>query len=181
MNRSHSSAASGVFLVAPGGRMGAAATALAELCQLRLLPAWEGDLLDRNPSFQALTAEPPGWIQPLALDPGQTLSGFDCWAEALGAWRIPSCLVCSEADRAAGLARSHWALLRHYRVPLLGLIQVGGDWRPAERRAEGLPWLGHLPTSSGDQEALAELRLRFIAASGAAAAAPPAPASKPSH
>ena len=168
---------SGVFLVAPAGRIGSAAAQLAQLCQWRLLPDWPGDLADCNPSFQALTAEAPGWLQPLALDPGRTISGWECWAEALGAWRIPTCLVCSDADRAAGLARSHWALLRHYRVPLLGLIQAGGHWSPADRRAEGLPWLGHL----GDQEASAELRLRLIAASGAAAAAPPAPASMPSH
>ena len=139
---------SGVFLVAPGGRIGSAAAQLAQLCEWRLLPDWPGDLADCDRAFHALTAESPGWLQPLALDPGQTVSGWDCWAEALGAWRIPTCLVCSDADRAAGLARSHWALLRHYRVPLLGLIQAGGHWSPADRRLEGLPWLGHL----GDQE-----------------------------
>ena len=168
---------SGVFLVAPAGRIGTAAAELAQLCQWRLLPDWQSDLADCNRSLEALMAEPPGWLQPLALDPGQSVSGWDCWAEALGAWRIPTCLVCSDTDRAAGFARSHWALLRHYRVPLLGMIQLGGDWSPADRRSEGLPWLGQL----GDQEASAQLRLRFIAASGAAVAAPPAPASRPSH
>lgn len=168
---------SGVFLVAPAGRIGTAAAELAQLCQWRLLPDWQSDLADCNRSLEALMAEPQGWLQPLALDPGQSVSGWDCWAEALGAWRIPTCLVCSDTDRAAGFARSHWALLRHYRVPLLGMIQLGGDWSPADRRSEGLPWLGQL----GDQEASAELRLRLIAASGAAVAAPPAPASRPSH
>ena len=177
MNCPEFSVSSGVFLVAPAGRIGTAAAQLAQLCQWRLLSDWQGDLADSNRAFQALTAESPGWLQPLALDPGQTVSGWECWAEALGAWRIPTCLLCSDTDRAAGLARSHWALLRHYRVPLLGLIQAGGDWSPADRRTEGLPWLGQL----GDQEASAELRLRLIAASGAAAAAPPAPASVPSH
>ena len=168
---------SGVFLVAPAGRIGTAAADLAQLCQWRLLPDWQSDLADCNRSLEALMAEPPGWLQPLALDPGQSVSGWDCWAEALGAWRIPTCLVCSETDRAAGFARSHWALLRHYRVPLLGMIQLGGDWSPADRRSEGLPWLGQL----GDQEASAELRLRLIAASGAVVADPLAPASMPSH
>ena len=154
--------------------MGTSASALADLMGWRLMPAWHSD---PQASLLALSAEAPGWLQPLDIDPAQPMGAVECWAELLGAWRLPTCLLCSEVDRAAGLARSHWALLRHYRVPLLGLIQTGGDWSPADRRAEGLPWLGHL----GDQEASAELRLRLIAASGAAAAAPPAPASMPSH
>ncbi|MGA0160820.1 MAG: hypothetical protein ACO3JW_03085 [Vulcanococcus sp.] len=178
MNRSNSSAASGVCLVAPGGRMGTSASALADLTGWRLMPAWHSD---PQASLQALSAEAPGWLQPLVIDPAQPLGGVECWAETLGAWRLPTCLLCSEADRAAGLARSHWALLRHYRVPLVGMIQWGGDWRPAERRAEGLPWLGHLPPSPADPDALAELRLRLITASAVAAAAPPAPASMPLH
>lgn len=178
MNRLNSSAVSGVCLVAPGGRLGGSASALADLTGWRLMPAWEGD---PQASLQALSAETPGWLQPLAIDPAQPLGAVECWAELLGAWRQPTCLLCSEEDRAAGLARSHWALLRHYRVPLVGMIQWGGDWRPAERRAEGLPWLGHLPSAPAAPDALAELRQCLITASAVAAAAPPAPASMPSH
>ena len=119
--------------------MGTTASALADITGWRMMPAWDSDQRDPQASLLALSAAAPGWLQPLAIDPAQPLGAVECWAELLGAWRLPTCLLCSGADRAAGLARSHWALLRHYRVPLVGMIQWGGDWRPAERRAEGLP------------------------------------------
>lgn len=45
---------------------------------------------------------------------------------------------------ATGLPAAGTALLRQWRVPLLGLIQWGGRWDPEARRHDGLPWLGAL-------------------------------------
>ena len=61
---------------------------------------------------------------------------------------------------ATGLPAAGTALLERWRVPLLGLLQLGGAWEPLERRRDGLPWLGWLPPAPPeDPEALAALQL----------------------
>ena len=64
--------------------MGTSASALADLTGWRLMPAWHSD---PQVSLQALSAEAPGWLQPLDIDPAQPLGAVECWAELLGAWR----------------------------------------------------------------------------------------------
>lgn len=85
---------------------------------------------------------------PLALlpvDPGQWIAGQGTWAEALGAWRQPVLAVIPADGHRTGMAASAVALMRQERVPLVGLIQLGGEWSPSERRRDGLPWLGAWP------------------------------------
>ncbi|KEF41804.1 MAG: hypothetical protein ER33_09650 [Cyanobium sp. CACIAM 14] len=89
----------------------------------------------------------PGWLAALPLDPGVPLARGGRWVEALGAWRQACLLVVSEEQMATGLPAAGAALLEKDRVPLAGLLQVGGDWRPLERRRDGLAWLGWLPHS----------------------------------
>jgi hypothetical protein len=36
------------------------------------------------------------------------------------------------------------SLLKNWQVPLVGLVQWGEPWASAERRRDGLPWLGAL-------------------------------------
>ena len=43
-----------------------------------------------------------------------------------------------------GAVPAFYALCEQHRVPLLGLVQMGGIWNPVERRRDGLPWLGWL-------------------------------------
>ena len=57
---------------------------------------------------------------------------------------------------ATGLPAAGAALLEHWRVPLAGLVQVGGDWQPALRRRDGLPWLGWLPETGVESGEAAE-------------------------
>ncbi|MEA5417476.1 hypothetical protein VB757_20390, partial [Synechococcus sp. BA-132 BA5] len=57
---------------------------------------------------------------------------------------------------ATGLPAAGAALLERWRVPLVGLVQVGGDWQPLQRRRDGLAWLGWLPDAdeeNGEAEA----------------------------
>lgn len=85
------------------------------------------------------------WLAPLGVDVGLALPEGGTWAEALGAWRQPTLLVIAGPQLSCGLAAAGTALLRQWRVPLLGLVQWGGAWDPGARRADGLPWLGWLP------------------------------------
>ncbi len=94
--------------------------------------------------LQRLQASPEGWLASLPLDPGRPLDAGGTWAEALGAWRQPALLVIAEGQLPSGAAASTVALLHHWRVPLLGLVQWGGPWSPDQRRRDGLPWLGAL-------------------------------------
>lgn len=84
----------------------------------------------------------PAWLAGLPLDPGLALADGGSWVEALGAWCQPTALVLAGDQLATGSPAAFTALLRQWKVPLLGLIQWGGRWDPAARRRDGLPWLG---------------------------------------
>jgi hypothetical protein len=163
-------------------------TELLQLLQLQLLPALADQSVDPVQALGALQSRPEGWLLPLALDPGAWLGRPLCWAEALGAWRQPCLLLVAGAAAGAGPDRATAALLRSHGVPLLGLVQWGGDWRPQERSVDGLPWLGWLPGAADSApanadlavEARLELRRRCWArwqqlSSAMAASAPPDP------
>jgi hypothetical protein len=108
---------------------------------------------DPDAGLAALTAEAAGpWLAALPLDPGLPLERGGSWAEALGAWRQPCLLVVRGEQLDTGLPAAGAALLERWRVPLAGLVQVGGDWQPSERRRDGLPWLGWLPESGDGRE-----------------------------
>lgn len=89
----------------------------------------------------------------LPLDPGCWQAGCGTWAEALGAWRQPTLALIPAPQLASGQAAALTALLRQERVPLLGLLQMQGQWQAEERRADGLPWLGHWPAEPDAAEA----------------------------
>jgi hypothetical protein len=102
------------------------------------------------PQLLAAASEQPGpWLWPLAGDPGAFLGDQGCWAEALGAWRQPTLLLIPAAAASSGPAAAYHALLERQGVPLLGLIQWGGPWQAADRRRDGLPWLGWLADPQG--------------------------------
>ncbi|MCT0206150.1 hypothetical protein KQ305_00250, partial [Synechococcus sp. CS-1332] len=74
-------------------------------------------------------------------------------------------LVLRGGQMATGLPAAGAALLERWRVPLMGLLQVGGDWQPSERRRDGLAWLGWLPESgeeSGEENAENEAALAAL-------------------
>lgn len=105
-----------------------------------------------------------GWFASLPLDPGQALMDGSTWAEALGAWCQPALVIIGAQQLSSGAAASTTALLRQWRVPLLGLLQWGGSWKAESRRRDGLPWLGRLeeaPATEGNDTAheLADLLL----------------------
>ncbi len=68
------------------------------------------------------------------------------WLEALGAWRQPVILkvISTSSGNVPGSAAAYTALCHSLKVPLIGLIQLGGNWNQTQRRLDGLPWLGFL-------------------------------------
>jgi hypothetical protein len=88
----------------------------------------------------------------LPLDPGLPLACGGHWAEALGAWRQPAVLVFSAEQLETGLPAAMTSLLKNWQVPLVGLVQWGEPWAAAERRRDGLPWLGALPAQQASPE-----------------------------
>jgi hypothetical protein len=118
---------------------------------------------DPNKALQHLQCRDagPGLAAPLALlglplDPGLPLARGGHWAEALGAWRQPVVLLLRADQLQTGLPAAMTALLERWQVPLVGLIQGGEPWEWVDRRRDGLPWLGALPTK--DLTAASELR-----------------------
>jgi hypothetical protein len=112
---------------------------------------------DPRGQLQRLQASSAGWLASLPLDPGHPLDGGGTWAEELGAWRQPALLVIAAHQLPSGAAASTVALLRQWRVPLLGLVQWGGLWIPEQRRRDGLPWLGALEDQrKGEEEQTGE-------------------------
>ncbi len=66
------------------------------------------------------------------------------WLEALGAWRQPTVLMVAPllSGDIPGVASAYVALCKNFAVPLIGIVQLGGDWDNNKRRADGLPWCG---------------------------------------
>jgi hypothetical protein len=131
-----------------------AAAAVARTLGLQLAGPIGGDG-DASDGLGILQA---GSLTPLVLDPGLPLAGGGHWAETLGAWRQSALLLLSGAQLESGTPAAATALLRQWQVPLLGLVQWGGDWDTAARHSDGLPWLGWLDAAA-DSEAAAALAL----------------------
>lgn len=115
-------------------------------------------------ALSALNDPAGGWLAPLPLDVG-VMRQQGSWAEALGAWRQPTLLVVEARHRSTGLPAAATALLRHWQVPLVGLLawSAAAPAQPAAEHSDGLPWLGSLgddpdADADGDQELLLALK-----------------------
>ena len=126
--------------------------------------------------LDALEGAPPALIR-LAGDAGCLLPHRRSWLEALGAWRSPTLILgMPGADGLIpGVVPAFLALCKVHKVSLLGLAQLGGPWTPADRRRDGLPWLGCLAPHAGQNadvaldelSTLIRLRLAQLMVSGA--------------
>jgi hypothetical protein len=78
--------------------------------------------------------------------------GEGSWLEALACWHVPVLMLVEPRDdgRFAGIVPASVALARSLHVELLGLVQLGGTWNRAARRADGLPWCGCLQEADDD-------------------------------
>ncbi|MEB3256982.1 MAG: hypothetical protein VKN83_01560 [Cyanobacteriota bacterium] len=130
------------LLRAPDSPTDQAARRLARALALPHRPISDPHSPDRQ--LQLLQASGEGWLASLPLDPGQALPDGSTWAEALGAWCQPTLVILGAQQLSSGAAASSTALLRQWRVPLLGLVQWGGTWKGDLRWRDGLPWLGRL-------------------------------------
>ena len=119
-------------------------------CGLALHQYWGGLLLkyesseDPNKIIESLP-EQKGLVQ-LIGDPAKISSKGVSWLEALGAWQQPTVLISNTfSNEIPGTAFAYTALCRSFSIPLLGVIQYGGDWDPYLRKLDGLPWCGWIP------------------------------------
>ena len=140
----------------PGGLppLASVAAQLAGLLQSRLLRLQPRDNPDAALTSLRSQAElaTTTWLAPLELDAGLPLADGSCWAMALGAWRQPVLLVIPAVQLSSGVPAAATALLRQWRVPLLGLLQWGGSWQARQRASDGLPWLGVLSDRSPEAD-----------------------------
>ncbi|KGG12241.1 MULTISPECIES: hypothetical protein [Prochlorococcus] len=78
------------------------------------------------------------------------VSGFPegSWLEALSAWKLPVVLITMPlpSGKLTGASNAYVALCRQLSVPLIGLLQFGGDWDQYQRKLDGLPWCGFIPS-----------------------------------
>ena len=146
----------GIVLVALGsgaGRLPALSNVAQQLAELLARPMLQLDA-DASPDAALAgigqQAELCGgsWLASLEADVGQTLADGRSWAEVLGAWRQPALLVIPAAQLSSGVPAAATALLRHWQVPMVGLLQWGGSWQAGTRQRDGLPWLGLLPANN---------------------------------
>lgn len=143
--------------------------------QIQALNAEEAPTLAQTLGLQL---DQDGGLVALDIDPGQQLAEGGHWAERLGSRRQCSLLLIPAALHNSGAAAGTTALLRQWRVPLLGLVQWGAPWDPAARRTDGLPWLGWLGPGGGSEGRVAlalacGLRWRQLRETDATTAAAP--------
>ena len=112
---------------------------------------WGGELIELScfePPAQILNALPnKEGLAHLKGDAALAHSNGSSWLEALGAWRQPTVLMVMPliSGDIPGLAAAYVALCKELRVPLLGVLQVGGQWNRNQRINDGLPWCGWIP------------------------------------
>ena len=70
------------------------------------------------------------------------------WLESLGDWQKPVILLASPASSGhiPGTVSAHVSLCKRYSVPLVGIIQLGGEWDSRKRSVDCLPWCGFIPS-----------------------------------
>jgi len=85
-------------------------------------------------------------ISQLIGDSAVTFSDGGSWLESLGAWRKPIVLLVKglPSGEVSGQAAAYFALAKSLKVPVIGLVQLGGNWEPKQRSLDGLPWCGCL-------------------------------------
>ena len=69
--------------------------------------------------------------------------------ESLGDWQKPVILLASPASSGhiPGTISAHVSLCKSYSVPLVGIIQLGGEWDSKKRSVDCLPWRGFIPSA----------------------------------
>lgn len=92
----------------------------------------------------------------LSGDVGVDESGEGSWMEALAAWRIPVLMLAQPRPdgRFGGIVPASVAFARELKLPLLGLVQLAGEWDSVARRTDGLPWCGCLQGPDDDPRGL---------------------------
>ncbi len=84
-------------------------------------------------------------------DPAVSKTNGGSWLEALGSWKKLAILFTSplhDSNEIGGVAAAYVALCEKLEVPLVGIIQVGGEWNESLRKKEGLPWCGKISLKS---------------------------------
>lgn len=100
-------------------------------------------------------------------------SGQGSWLEALAAWRVPVLMLAQPRPdgRFGGIVPAFVALSRELNLSVLGLAQLGGDWDPAARRSDGLPWCGCLQGPDDDPRGLISCLMHRLGATAKGEAA----------
>ncbi|WP_320674828.1 hypothetical protein [Prochlorococcus sp. MIT 1341] len=80
-------------------------------------------------------------------DPAAENQNNCTWIEALSSWRKPTLLFTKQlgTGKIPGTASAYVALCEKFKLPLIGIIQIAGEWEPRKRKSDGLPWCGWLP------------------------------------
>jgi len=114
--------------------------------------AWGWRLIEisfkQSPNETIGSLPPEGALVQFVGDVAMMHPSGGSWLESLGAWKIPVVLVVlsNSSGEVPGIASSYVALCKELSVPLIGIVQSGEPWISSERKLDGLPWCGFLPS-----------------------------------
>ena len=86
----------------------------------------------------------------LTGDPAELHPSGGTWLQALADWQRPTLLMVRARHDGGipGSAAAYAALAERVQLPLLGLVQLEGEWDRASRIRDGLPWWAGSPKAA---------------------------------
>ncbi len=109
---------------------------------------------DEHPNDFLSEFENRNEIVQLVGDAAISNSSGGSWLESLGDWQKPVVLLASPTTTGhiPGTVSAHVSLCKRFLVPLVGVIQLGGEWHPKRRSLDCLPWHGFIPSELLNKE-----------------------------
>ena len=108
---------------------------------------------DQDPHALIADLERKKTLAQLSGDAAMMHPSGTSWLEAASSWKHPLILLTSPSidGDIPGSTAALVCLCKSFSIPVIGIMQLGGDWDIRQRKLDGLPWCGCIPNELLDK------------------------------